>query len=316
MITPPPSFLCLGTATYGAEPDEAASFEMLDAYVALGGNVIDTARCYSDWIPGEKSRSENLIGRWLKKSGRRDELIIATKGGHPEMDDFTKVRMSRAELAADVEASRRALGIDTIDLYWLHRDDIRQAAEFLLETLEGFREKGWIRFYGGSNFTARRLREAAAVAARKQVPGFYASQPMGCLGARHRKPLEIPLLEKLDDAAEAFHEETRMPVFPYTSQATGYFDKVHRLGRDAASLRDHPFHTPGNLEIAQRLSKLSAESGYPVSVLTLAWWRAKPYPVHPIIGCRTRAQLEDSFAALAVDPATLARLRTIETTGR
>ncbi|RPJ35471.1 MAG: aldo/keto reductase [Verrucomicrobiaceae bacterium] len=316
MTTPPPSFLCLGTATYGAEPDEAASYDMLDAYVALGGNVIDTARIYSDWIPGEKSRSEKLIGRWLKKSGRRDDLIIATKGGHPDMDDFSKVRMSRAELTADVEASRRALGIDTIDIYWLHRDDALQPAECLLEILESFREKGWIRHYGGSNFTARRLREAAAAAARMRIPGFCASQPLGCLGARHRKPLELPLLEKLDDAAEAFHEESQLPVFPYTSQATGYFDKVHRLGRDAASLRDHPFHTPGNLEIAARLSKLSAESGYPVSVLTLAWWRTKPYPVHPIIGCRTRAQLDDSFAALAVDAATLARLRTMETAAR
>ncbi len=95
-MTPSPSFLCLGTATYGADPDEATSFALLDTYVELGGNVIDTARCYSDWIPGEKSRSEKLIGCWLKKSGKRGELIIATKGGHPEMDDFTKVRMSRA----------------------------------------------------------------------------------------------------------------------------------------------------------------------------------------------------------------------------
>ena len=311
-MTPSPSFLCLGTATYGADPDEATSFALLDSYVELGGNVIDTARCYSDWIPGEKSRSENLIGRWLKKSGKRGELVIATKGGHPEMDDFTKVRMSRAELGADIDASRRALGVDAIDLFWLHRDDVRQPVEALLEHLEHFREKGWIRHYGGSNFSAARLRQAAAAAQRMQVPGLCASQPFGCLGARHRKPLELPLLEKLDDAAEAFHEESRMPVFPYTSQACGYFDKVQRLGASHESLAANPFHTSPNIALAARLAELSTTTGYPVSVLTLAWWRTKPYPVHPIIGCRTLAQLKDSFAALDVDEATLAQLRVIE----
>lgn len=313
IMSPAPSFLCLGTANYGVEPDETAGFRMLDAFVEMGGNIIDTARCYSDWIPGEKGRSEALIGRWLKRRGKRDDLLIATKGGHPEMDDMAAVRMSRAELTADIEASRRALGVETIDLYWLHRDDARQPVEALIEILEDFRGKGWLRFYGGSNFTACRLREAADAAERMQAPGFHASQPMGCLGARYRKPLELPLMEMLDAAGEAFHQETRMPVFPFTSQATGYFEKVHRLGPDAEALRDNPFHTRRNRALAGRLSKLSAATHYPVSVLTLAWWRTKPYPSHPIIGCRTLGQLKDSFAALEVDGSTLARLRTIET---
>lgn len=308
----PTSFAVLGTATYGHNPDEATAFAMLDAYLEKGGNCIDTARCYSDWIPGERGRSEALIGRWLKSRRCRERVNLATKGGHPPMDAFDRVRMSRAELTADIEASRRALGVDRIDLYWLHRDDLAQPVEALLETLESFRARGWIDRYGASNFSVERLREAADVARKNGWDGFHASQPMACLGARHRKPMETPLLEVINADGEAYHRETQMPLFPYTSQAAGYYEKACRLGSDHPSLASHPFHTAGGRRLARRLGDLARTSGHSVSVLTLAWWRTKDYPVHPIIGCRTPGQLEDSFRALEVASPVLEALAVID----
>lgn len=306
------SFLILGTANYGVTSDESASFDLLDTYVERGGNTIDTARCYSDWVPGERARSEKLIGRWLRDRKCHDRVLIATKGGHPPLDQPTRVRMSREELTADIEASRQALGVDTIDLYWLHRDDIRQPIEALLETLEAFRQKGWLKHYGASNFTAERLECARVAAQQNNWQGFFANQPMGCLGSSHRKPLDYPLLEKLDDAGEHFHLANDLPVFPYTSQAMGYYEKVCRMGRDHASLREHPFNTAGCNQIADRLAVLSKDSGHSVSSLTLAWWRTKGYSAHPVVGCRTIDQLLDSFRSEAVTPDVLDALREID----
>ena len=304
--------LSLGTATYGAEPDESTAFAMLDRFLEAGGNQLDTARIYSDWIPGETGRSEKLIGRWLKSRGCREQMMIATKGGHPPMDQMDRVRMSEAELIHDIDLSRKALGVDTIDLYWLHRDDRNQPIGQLLNQLESFREKGWISAYGGSNFSTPRLEAAFQFSQEQKISGFVGSQPMACLGAQHRKPMDIPLLETLDEAGEAFHARTGTPLFPYSSQANGYYDKVARWGAASEKLKDHPFNSPENNAIATRLIALSAKSGHSVSALTLAWWRTKPYPVHPIIGCRTIEQLEDSLNSLRVDDETLNALASVD----
>jgi len=296
------SFLVLGTAAYGLRTDEAASFALLDAYIDQGGNTIDTARCYSDWAPGERARSEKLIGRWLKARKCRDRILISTKGGHqaPSTDQPSRARLTPAELTADIEASRQALGVDTIDLYWLHRDDPKQPIETLLETLESFRERGWLRHYGASNFTVERLEAARTAAEENNWSGFYASQPMSCLGSNHSKPLPDPHLEKLTPQGEYFHQTNNFPIFPYTSQAHGYYEKVCRLGQEHPSLREHPFNTEPCNRIAQKLGTLAEASGHSVASLTLAWWRTKPYPAHPIIGCRTIDQLTDSFQSEAV----------------
>ncbi len=305
-------FPVLGTASFGVDPDEDAAFRMLDAYCDYGGNIIDTARCYSDWIPGETGRSEALLGRWLKSRRNRDDVFISTKGGHPPMTDFSRPRLSRAELTADIEASRRALGVECIDLYWLHRDDPSRPVEELLETLELFRTKGWLRCYGASNFSTDRLRAAAACSARAGRQGFVANQPMGCLGVRQRSPLDIPLLKMMDHEMDCFHAETGLPLFPYTSQAAGYYEKAARLGTDHSSLAEHPFNTPGCNRIANGLNRIARESGWSVSALVLAWWRTKVYCVHPLIGCRTPQQLEDSLQACIVDEHILSRLETLD----
>lgn len=306
------SFLALGTATHGLDPAEPESFRLLDAYRERGGNVIDTARCYSDWVPGESGRSENLLGRWLKARKCRDALCIATKGGHPPMDDFARPRLGRKDLLHDLDQSRRALGVECIDLYWLHRDDPARPVEELLETLEQFRARGWIRRYGASNFSVARLKEADSIAAANGWAGFSANQPMACLGARYRQPMEIPLLVVLDAEGERFHRAGGLPLFPYTSQAAGYYEKAVRLGPDHPLLASHPFHTAGCNRLAEQLGRIAAASGCSVSALVLAWWRTKPYPVHPLVGCRTVAQLEDCFKALEAGPGVLAALAALD----
>lgn len=289
------SFLVFGTGTFGVDPDESTAFRMLDLYRERGGNVIDTARCYP---PTHQGRSEAIVGRWLKSRACRDEFLISSKGGHPPMDQLGQPRLSREELKHDLELSRKALGVDCIDLYWLHRDDLNRPVEELLQTLEDFREQGWIRHYGASNFSVARLKEAAELAvARRGWAGFSASQPMACLGGSYRKPMDIPLLEVFDAEGDRYHRECGMPLMPYTAQAVGFYEKFVRLGAEHPLLRDHPFNTLRCRRIAKQLMMLSKQTGHTVSALVLAWWRSKPYPVYPLIGCRTPDQLEASLLA-------------------
>jgi aryl-alcohol dehydrogenase-like predicted oxidoreductase len=306
---PADAFLVLGSGTFGTDPEEATAFRMMDFYRERGGRILDTARCYP---PPKQGLSEEIIGRWLKARGCRDDFLISTKGGHPPMEQLDRPRLSIAELTHDIELSRKALGIDCIDLYWLHRDDESRSVEELLQTLEMFRGRGWIRQYGASNFSIARLKEAADAAEKNDWQGFAASQPMACIGGRFRKPMEIPLLTVLDEEGEQFHQETNLPLMPYTSQAAGYYEKAIRLGTDHPSLAAHPFNTDGCNRIAAQLATLSEESGHSISALVLAWWKTKPYPAYPLIGCRTLAQLEDCFQALEVGQATIDQLALLD----
>src|SRR5690606_27483631 len=174
--------VCLGTALFGADIDDRASFALLDRFVAGGGNFIDTARIYSDWLPGERHRSERVLGDWLRSRGNRDSVVVATKGAHPDLASPTIPRSSTAEIRADLEGSLRSLGLDVIDLYWLHRDDPSRPVEYFIDLLDGFQREGLIRAFGASNWSADRLRAAHAYASRSGRHGFVANQPMWCLG--------------------------------------------------------------------------------------------------------------------------------------
>lgn len=303
------TFVVLGSGTFGLDPDEETAFRMMDYYRARGGRILDSARCYP---PPREGESERIIGRWVKARGCRDEFLISTKGGHPPLHQMDRPRLSSQEILQDIEQSRQALGVDCIDLYWLHRDDENRAIEELLRLLENLRERGWIRHYGASNFSVARLREASTVARTNGWEGFSAHQPMGCLGGRFRRPMDIPLLTILNEEGERFHEESGMPLMPYTSQAAGYYEKVARLGANHFSLVGHPFNTAGCNRIAVELKSLSEKSGYSISALVLAWWKTATYPVYPLIGCRTMEQLEASLEALDVDQGTLDLLRKLD----
>lgn len=114
------SRLALGTAQFGSGLPRERAFEQLDAYVSLGGNLIDTAHAYGNWIPGLDSPSEETVGAWLKESGKRNQVIVSTKGGHPEMSDMTAMRVNIPALEKDLEASLRKLQMDHVDINILY----------------------------------------------------------------------------------------------------------------------------------------------------------------------------------------------------
>jgi aryl-alcohol dehydrogenase-like predicted oxidoreductase len=294
------SALCLGLAEIGVRTTEAEGFALLDAFRAAGGNFVDTARIYSDWVPGEVQRSERILGDYLAACGERDAWVVATKGCHMEQGAPHVQRVSPRCLRIDLEQSLRALRIDCIDLYYLHRDDPTVPLEPVIDTLQDCVRQGLIRAYGCSNWCADRMRAAQAYARASGATGFAANQALWSLGSRHMRPLPDLTLVAWDDQMAELHRAEPILAVPYSSQATGFFSKLlgEVPGVEPRGLEASPYHTPGNLRLAAALYALSRASGLPVSTLVLAYLLEQDFPVAPVIGPKSPAQLESSLRAV------------------
>ncbi|HUG11210.1 MAG TPA: aldo/keto reductase [Opitutaceae bacterium] len=291
--------ICLGTAAIGHAISEEESFALLDRFTELGGNFVDTARIYSDWVPGERGRGERILGDWMRSRRIRDHLVIATKGGHPSLDSMHVPRTSEAELRSDLDASLRVLGTDHVDLYWLHRDDPARPVEHFVDVLNALVDEGKVRTFGASNWSAARLRAAHDYAMAAGRRTFAASQPHWCLGCQHSRPSSIPGLVLFDADAERFHKETGAAVIPYSSQAGGFFSKL-ALAPDQRPVgwEKSAYNTSQGLAAGKAVAELSRELGVPAGAIVLAYLWSRPFPVVPVVGCRTKAQLEASVAAI------------------
>lgn len=293
-----PSVLCLGTADFGARIPREDAFALLDAFVAAGGAFIDTAEIYNDWAPGEKSRSEKIIGEWLARHGGRDRLIIATKGAHPRLQTMNKSRMSRKDIEQDVNASLKNLRAGVIDLYWLHRDDPATPVEKIIETLNAQVRAGKIRYFACSNWRVDRIRAANGYAARHGVQGFVANQPMWSLAQVPQAALADQTCVVMDDAMHALHVETQLACVPYSSQANGFFQKAARSAMSTMNASQaRMYGSEENMQRARRVQLVAQEAGLAISEVVLAYLLSQPFAVFPIIGCRTLAQLQDTLSA-------------------
>lgn len=291
--------LCLGTLNFGAPLDERTTFALLDRFAASGGNFLDTARIYADWLPGERHRSERLIGDWLRTRGARDRTVVATKGAHPDLANESVPRSSAADIRADLEGSLRTLRTDTIDLYWLHRDDPARPVEHFIDLLNTFVREGKIRAFGASNWFPARLRAAHDYAQRSGQPGFCANQPFWCLGCLQARPPGYTGWVKMHAEMHAFHAATGTAAIPYTAQAKGFFTKAALPpAQRAADFAQHEFHTAANLALAARVQRLAAAHGVTPSAVVLAYLWTRPFPVVPIVGASRPEQLDENFAAL------------------
>lgn len=298
------SRLCLGGNRLGGELDQAASFGLLDAFVARGGNFVDTARVYADWLPHvERSCSEKTIGRWLaarREGGNGPRIVVATKVGHPPpgAPGSGTGRLDGASLRADVRASLANLGLPSLDLLYLHRDDPRRPPEEVVGALEALRAEGLVRHYAASNWSAPRLEAAAAAAARRGWQGFVASQAEWSLAARNPGS-GAGGLAAMDGAMLALHRRTGLPAVPYSAQAKGYFDKLAAGTLDEAVAL--AYDSPRNWALAALLAETARAAGATVTQVVLAVLMRSPFPVVPVIGCRTPAQVASSFASLTLD---------------
>lgn len=294
-IAVPASPLALGTMLHGSSLPRDEAFALLDRYHAAGGTVLDTANAYAEWLPDGAGRSEVVVGEWIRSRGVRDRVLLATKGGHPERPS-RRSRLRPELLTRDLEQSLDRLGLESVDLYWFHRDDPAVPVGELLGWAHAARRSGRIRALGASNWSGPRLREAAAWAARHERAGFAASQVGWSLAELRPGSLPDPTLVHLDDALLADHAALALPVFAYQAQARGWFAPAKR--EDPALLTR--YDTPRNRRRLALVDALARRHDATPNQIALAWFRHQPVPAIPIIGPRTPEQLADALGSLAI----------------
>ena len=278
--------------------DPDSSFWLLDTYTTLGGNFIDTASIYGRWLPGGINTSEQNIGKWLKSRKNRQDIILATKGGHPAPDRLEQPRLFRQEVEQDLDNSLSALNTTYIDLYWLHRDDERLPVPVMMNYLNDFAAQGKIRFFGCSNWRPERIREAIAYTEREGLQGFTANQMMWSLARPNEAALKEMTLTAMDTAAWKLHKETGLAAVPFSSQAKGFFEKYEQEGEAVLPSEVKALYLNDENRLRfRRLKQMAEHLTMPVTVVALSYLFSQPVETFPVIGCRTTAQLEASMKA-------------------
>lgn len=295
----------LGTVNAGLSWDGAEADRMFDTYLDLGGNVIDSARVYADFIHKdgkiELGRSERVIGEWIQRSGKRSQIVLITKGGHPTYvwptDDLHKARMTPADMRYDIELSLKALHTDVIDLYFYHRDDPNQSVEEEIETMEQFRREGKLRYYGCSNWSADRIKAADAYCRKKGYRGFVADQALLNLGMKYMNPLADDTLVYIKGDLFEYHKTNLQNLaMPYMGVASGFFHAYLTKGPDA--VRENPYYTEKNVTVANRCKELMEQYHASISQVILGFFTQQPFPCAPLYGPRNVEQLKDAMGTL------------------
>ena len=271
------SVIGLGTGDYGGKIAESRAREFMDAYAAMGGNLIDTARVYGDFVTPRNGESEKIIGRWLTDHHCREQIFLSSKGGHPPFSDMQHSRLSREEIRSDMAESLEDLQTDYVNIYWLHRDDEKRPVGDIMETLQSLIEDGSTRMIGVSNWRPERIMEANRYAASHGLTTLKANQVQFSL-ARMVHCYD-PTLVTMDPKTWEMHRQTGMACWCFTSQASGFFTKLDEMGWDRLPENlKNDYGCEENMQIMEKLRKLRGETGWSVGALALAYLTHQPFP--------------------------------------
>ena len=288
--------LAFGGNVFGWTADEPMSHKLLDAFVASGLNLIDTADVYSKWAPGHKGgESETIIGNWLEKRGGRGKVVIATKVG-VEMGPG-ETGLSKAYILREVERSLTRLKTEYIDLYQSHRDDAETPLDETLETYAELIKAGKVRAIGASNYKADRLAEALKVSAAKGLPRYETLQPWYNLYDR----------ADFEGALADLCKRENVAVIPYFSLASGFLTGKYRSEKDLAgrarAYRVKDMLNERGFRILKGLDTVAGEIGATPAQVSLAWLTAKGMAA-PIASATNLDQLKEIIdgTALTLSP--------------
>ncbi|MBC2776544.1 aldo/keto reductase [Parasphingopyxis marina] len=301
--------LVLGGNVFGWVAKGDIAFSILDAFVGGGGTMIDTADVYSAWIPGHKGgESETVIGEWLARRGKRDDVLIATKVGMLPGEGGEGLKASRIEAA--VEASLKRLQTDYIDLYFAHRDDAETPLDETLQAFSKLVAAGKVRHLGASNYDAARLAEALDISAANDIPAYGVLQPEFHMMCRDR--FEGPLQQLCIDK--------NIGVIPYFGLASGFLTGKYRKDGDVeGSNRAHAvpqYMNERGYGVLAAMDEVAAETGASLAQIALAWNAAQPGITAPIASATKREQLEELMGVMALELSAeqLARLDAVSAT--
>jgi aryl-alcohol dehydrogenase-like predicted oxidoreductase len=286
------SELCMGTMMFGEQTDEQTGHQILDTFVAAGGNFIDTADVYAH------GRSEEILGSWLKNK-RRDDYVIGTKAFGEMGPGPNDQGLSRKHILDAVQASLRRLGTDYIDLYQLHVWDDGTPIEETLSTLDALVKAGTVRYVGASNFCGWQLQKALDVSRQNGWEAFVSLQPLYNLLDRDAEWELFPVCRS-----------EGLGVIPWSPLRAGWLSGAHRRGMtspsegtrvkresDAGSIPWNGYATERTWRVIDEVSAIAAETGRTAAQVSLRWLLQHEQVTAPIIGARTLEHAKDNLAA-------------------
>jgi aryl-alcohol dehydrogenase-like predicted oxidoreductase len=282
---------CFGGNVFGWTADEHTSFDLLDAFVDSGFDFVDTADVYSAWAPGNKGgESETMIGKWLKRSGKREKIIIATKVGKPMGPD--KKGLSKAYITSAVEDSLKRLQTNYIDLYQSHEDDKNTPLTETMETFTDLIKQGKVRTIGASNFDADRFKESLEVSKKNGFTTYQTLQPEYNLYDRagYEKELEPVCLEN------------NIGVITYYALASGFLTGKYRSENDLSKSKRGSgikgYLNERGFKILDALDRIAKEYNTTPASVAIAWIIARPGITAPIASATSVKQLHETTKAL------------------
>jgi aryl-alcohol dehydrogenase-like predicted oxidoreductase len=280
----------LGGNVFGWTIDETTSFGILDAFVDAGFNAIDTSDSYARWVPGNPGgESETIIGNWLKRSGKRDRVLIATKVG----EDMGEGRSLKKDyILRECEASLRRLQTDRIDLYQTHFDDEVTPPEETMQAYAQLIAAGKVRTIGASNMSPARLKASLAACKKLGLPRYESLQPLYNLSDRREFETEF----------EPICRQEKLGVINYYSLAAGFLTGKYRSPEEGAR---HPgrggrlkrYLDPRGMRILKALDEVAARNDAVPAQIALAWLIAKPVITAPIVSATSLKQLAEILKA-------------------
>ncbi|WP_324751064.1 aldo/keto reductase [Sphingomonas sp. LY54] len=283
LMTPP---LVLGGNVFGWTADRERSFEILDRFVARGGTMIDTADVYSSWVPGNQGgETETIIGEWLKRRGRRDDVLIATKVGHDK-------GLSADWIAQAVDRSLARLGTDYIDLYYSHKDDTAVPLEETLGAFDRLVKAGKVRVLGASQIEADRLGEALDISAREGLAAYSVLQTWYNLVERSR----------YEGALADLVAERGLGMVAFYGLASGFLTGKYRgaadLGKSPRGGGMEKYLDARGLRVLAALDEVAGDLSATPAQVALAWLAAQPAVTAPIASATSLDQLDDLLGAV------------------
>jgi len=288
------SRIALGSTYFGTTIPKKTAFTLLDAFATQKGTTIDTARLYGQDYPGGPGASEELIGEWLRESNMRDQMVIVSKGLNHDLT--RKSRYSEKNLWQDLNQSRDALGCETLDLYFLHRDDCQIPVGEIMEMMAPIVTSGAARAIGASNWSIERIEEANEYAIKHNLPEFVASEIQWSLAVSTPASFNDETLVCMNDRSLAWYLKKKLPVFAYSPQAKGLFSKVIANGMENLNSKiRNRFINDTNLKRIEKVRLLTQERNISPAAIVMGYLASHEHPTIAIAGCSNIEQLQDSL---------------------
>jgi aryl-alcohol dehydrogenase-like predicted oxidoreductase len=287
--------LCLGGNVFGFSADAENSEKVLSYYFDNGGNFVDTADMYSQWAPGHVGgESETIIGNWMKKSGNRGQMVIATKVS--KLD--TRPGLKASNIAAACDESLQRLQTDYIDLYYAHQDDPDTPIEETLGAFDALIKSGKVRYIAASNFTPARLQESLDIAAQLNLASYVACQDQYNLMDRDYETGLMPIVKK-----------NGLSQIPFYGLARGFLSGKYRLGVTVESVRANgvanSYANARGWAMLEKLDQIAQDKKTSVAAIALAWLRSQPTVSTPIASATKLEQIKELMPVVELNPTDL-----------